>query len=105
MLLVANFLITIVIEYVMLGLFRRKQLSVLGLIVFGVHFITHPVGAWLLFVQDWNYFLVEGLIVVVEALLYFVMLSISIRRAVLYSLVANVASIAVGVLIATVVAF
>lgn len=94
-----SFFITIGIEYAVLTWFRHGQWMFMVPVILGIHLMSHPAGGWLILNQGWNFWLVEGLIVVFEAILYWLLLRPGPRKALLYSCVANVTSIGVGYLV------
>ncbi len=99
MLLGSQFIITVLLEYIILASFERRSLARLFFIVLGVHFITHPLGAWFLVQQQLSYLVIEVVIFLVESIIYWKVLNISVKKAFIYSLTANIVSITIGYLL------
>ena len=95
-----QFVITVITEYVVIALFERKAFINLFFIVLGIHFITHPLGGWFIFGQKYNYYLIEIIITITEAILYATILNLDLKRSSLYSIIANFSSIVVGIMVA-----
>jgi hypothetical protein len=89
-------LITFFVELPIHGAFLRPrpwwQLALVCLLLNG---FTHPLANFAILSLGWNYWLVEGLVVVVEAALLAWGWQIG-RKALLLALIANASSVAVG---------
>ncbi len=99
MLLTLSFFITVISEYTVLVVLERKNLVRLFVLILALELITHTTGAWLLYAQGWNYYLIEIGVTLFEALAYFLFLRVTSLRALVYSITANTTSIALGCVI------
>ena len=93
------FSLTIASEVAVVALVQRPKEPwrwVAGVVL--VNCFTHPLAIYFLLVGNANLVLVEMAVFVVEALFYRLMFGISWRRAALLSLLANAASLLLGVL-------
>ena len=94
----SGFVITIISEYVVVLLLQRKNAIKLAFLILGINLITHPAG-FLLLNNGFNYYFVETLIICIEAFLYYVVLTRNINKSIKLSIIANLASILLGLLI------
>lgn len=90
---------TIIIELSILCLLNKKFRSIHSVfVVIAIHFLTHP---FLLFFleKDFNLWLLEILIVLIEGILYYRFININLKIALVLSLIANTLSYVVGILV------
>lgn len=94
-----NFLLTIFIEWPvqLLGLrrFSGGEVLLFGILING---LTWPLAMYAYFTLGWNFWLVEGIVFVVEGLLIGLYWRIGIPRGLLISTIGNGLSMAAGLL-------
>ncbi|MFA5828687.1 MAG: hypothetical protein WC841_05015 [Candidatus Shapirobacteria bacterium] len=91
------FAITLVTELTLILAIQRPgdwQKWIAGILL--INCFTHPIVIYLLHFQNWPYLLVEAGVILTEAVWYRKFFSISPRRAMLVSFVANIFSIFMG---------
>lgn len=95
------FAVTVIIEGVVIAisLGRRQRLFFIAAVVLVVHMVTHPLGAVAFYIFNTPLLVVELLVVVLEAILYWRVFPISILKAAPISFFANLASFLLGPII------
>jgi len=93
--LLVQFLLTIILELIVVFLFLRKDYIKTVIYVFLINLFTWPI-ANLIYGMGLNYYAVEAGIVLVESVLFIVLFKMSSRKALLISLVANFVSAFAG---------
>jgi len=96
-----NLLLTLVLELPVVVLFIRKPLGGVLLYFLLVNTFTLPLATYVYWVWDWNFYLVEALVVVAEGLLYalYDRQKLPAWRAFLMALLANAFSAGMGVVL------
>lgn len=99
----ATLTITIVIEAVLVAalLSRRERPFLVLVVVVMMHMFTHPLGAVAFYIFGLQLLLVEIIVTLLEATLYWKIFSISVTKALAVSIFANLASFLLGPLIRT----
>jgi hypothetical protein len=91
------YIITIVSETVAILLIQKpKNILFWFFTVVLINSFTHPIVMYLLHIKDFFYVPVEAGVIIIEALWYFLAFKINWRRALILSLIANIASIFFG---------
>ncbi len=92
------FMTTLITELVVILSIQRplkKKEWILAIVL--VNCFTHPLAIYFLQVRSSSYLLVEMSVVVCEAILYCLLLNISIKRSLTLSFIVNIASIIAGI--------
>lgn len=97
-LVILGLFITILSEFLLVYIVFRDKASLcnLLLIVFAVHFISHPTTAILFYVLSLDFYIVELYAIIIESILYRLTFIKHYRVALILSLSANILSVLIG---------
>jgi hypothetical protein len=96
--LILPLIITIIIEFIILWLFKREKPLILFLYSILINSITLPLATYSYLYLYPNLILIEILVVLVEALIIKFLLEVHYKKAILISFVANLCTFLVGVI-------
>jgi len=96
---ISSFLVTILTETgIILTIQKYKNIIKWSFFVVLINSLTQPVAIYMIQILDISYFVTEILVIVVETVFYKYICDIKWKTAIMYSLVANVLSILLGVI-------
>ena len=93
-----TFTVTVAIESILVSLLliRQQRTFFTLVVVLVIHIVTHPVGAVVYYVFHTDLLLVEIIVVLLEAILYWRIFSTSLLSAFMISIIVNMASFFLG---------